>query len=237
VVVAASVTTVALASLARPSFGVLVPALLAAIVVPLAAVVVGDQRRARAVAFGWSAPFIALAVALAGAWRVVGLLGALLFASWLGVVVVMARSFGVLPWRVSCRARTSRPTLACSHRVALVIAATAVVLLASLSVLSSASDLRVVAAWLAVAVVESMAAVDLVGIRQWRFAPQARVATSTLVAIGALLGAGAGAAAVDGHRWCAAAMPVAALCLVGAGWVPARVVDATRQVASPVGKS
>jgi hypothetical protein len=227
VVVLSSLATVALAALIRASVGVVAAALLVAAVVPAAAVAVGGRRWRRLVAIGWSAPFVAVAATIAGAWRVIGPAGALLFAVWIGAVVLVARSFGALPWRGRLSCRADGRLRAFPRRGALSVMAATAALCAVVSV-SSDSELATATRWLVVAVVASMAAVDLVGIRQWRLAPRARLRATALAVTAAAGSVAATIAAPEGSRWWIVPALAGAAVLVVAGWVPARCADATR---------
>ncbi len=228
VAVAISVGTVAAASSEPAPVGSVVAVLLAATALLVLAVVGFGHRRAPVDAFGWSAPFLGVAAAIAAVWRVVGPTGAVLFVSWLGATAVVARSFGSVPWRGRLSARAPRAALGTRHRVGLVVVATTVLLFATLSSISTAPEVRATAAWLAVATLESMAAIDLIGVRQWRIAPRARTRTAALVAASAIGGVGAGSALADGHAAWSVALGLCSLTLVAAGWRPARCADAIR---------
>jgi hypothetical protein len=115
------------------------------------------------------------------------------------------------------------------------VAAVAAGSLAVVSIVSTARDVRTAAGWLSVAVIESMAVIVLVGIRQWRLAPRARTRAAVLAGASALAGVATGDALANGLGWAAVALGVAAVTLVGAGWRPARCVDAVRPTA-PTGR-
>jgi hypothetical protein len=225
VVMGASLLVVGVAALLRASLGVPLAVAVAVTAVPASALLIGDRRRVRLIAFGWSAPVVAVALAVACVWRIVGPGGGALFALWLTGLALMAVSYGAPPWRGRLTARRTRRAPPTVHRSGLVVAALGVALLAAAAVGATTRDARAVAAWLAVALVASLATVDLVGIRQWRLAPRARAGAGAVAAAAACVGSGAGAALAVGHRWWAGPLCCAAAALVAAGWRPARCAD------------
>ncbi len=225
VVVVGSVAIMAVGTIAGVFLGPVLGALLAASAVTVATLLMVERRTASAAVFGWSAAFVGVVAAVAKLWPILGPPTALLLACWLATTALAARSFGAPPWRGRLLAPTACPNGCSLHRVGLVIAALVVTLLAAVAMVSVASGVRGAAAWLAVAVLESLAAVDLVGIRQWRLAPSARARVTTVAAGAAVAGVAAGGALANGRAWAAAAAVGSAAVLVVAGWRPARCAD------------
>jgi hypothetical protein len=246
VVIGGSLGTVAAASAVGTPLGSVLGALVAAVAVTFVLVAL-ERRASSVVASGWSLPFLGVAAAIAGVWRVIGPSGAVVFVAGAGATAVVARSFGATPWRVRPSVPATRPVLrarrharhyylhSARHRVGLVVAAVAAGSLAVVSIVSTARDVRTAAGWLSVAVIESMAVIVLVGIRQWRLAPRARTRAAVLAGASALAGVATGDALANGLGWAAVALGVAAVTLVGTGWRPARCVDAVRPTA-PTGR-
>ncbi len=250
VVIGGSLGIVAAASAVGTPLGSVFGALVAAVAVTFVLVAL-ERHGASVAAFGWSLPFVGVAAAIAGVWRVIGPSGVLVFVAWAGATAVVARSFGATPWRVRPSVPATRPVLrarrrvghrarhdilhSARHRVGLVVAAGAAGALAVVSIVSTARGVRTTAGWLSVAVIESMAVIVLVGIRQWRLAPRARTRAAVLAGASALAGVATGDALAKGLGWASVALGVAAVTLVGTGWRPARCVDAVRPTA-PTGR-
>lgn len=230
IAVAVSSGAVVVASTARAPFGPILGPLVAVILVTLAAVALSTRPATPIVTLGWCAPFLGAAAAVAGVWRAFGPPSAAVLVCWLGTTAVVARSFGATPWRGRVTTLAGSRILGTGHRVALVVAASFVALLAALSIVATTRDVRTTAAWLAVAVAESMSAIDLAAIRQWRLAPLARMRTILLTAASAVVAVVAGGALADGRGWWSLVLVVCAATLVAAGWRPACCADAVATI-------
>jgi hypothetical protein len=140
----------------------------------LGAVLTSPGRRHRGVALTWSVPLIAAAVAWAALWSAIGSVGAAVWVSAMGAAVSTAAWSGAPPWRARWELRT--PTRV-GGVAAVALVAVAVVALGG-AVVGTVSHDRSTApawAWLGCGAAEVLVVMTAGGVRQWRFAPRARL--------------------------------------------------------------
>jgi hypothetical protein len=129
----------------------------------------------------WTGPLVCSAIALACGWEAIGPAGAFVFAAGTLTTAAAAATWGAPPWG----SRTLGPWAARhptgAHRVVLSIAGAMSFGLAIAAVTRPAQ--REVLVPLAEAVAAGVAAVAMVGVRQWRFAPRRRVVDAMLLLV------------------------------------------------------
>jgi hypothetical protein len=192
-----------------------VGALAAALVFELVAV----SRPSRIV---WTAPVVGVAIGLAYTWRELGPAGGLAFGAGILAAGVVMAAWGALPWESRVLRHWSIRHGAGTHRVALM----ATVLVAAGLSLAAATvaDERALFTSGATAAATTVAALAMIGVRQWRFAPRrrARDAAVVLSATFAMLLAYP-PFALEGREWAPAILGVAlAACSIVAWPIAAR---------------
>ncbi len=186
---------------------------------------VGSGRRARLVAFGWSAPLVALTFATAVVWHTVGAGGAPLAFAWLAVVAVAAATWGSPPWAGRWVARVSTRVHVRARRALLLGIAVTACTSGVVAVACPPGDPRTAAAGVAVALATSVATACSLGVRQWRFAPRSRAIAASMVGFAVILALGAGRGLAAGHAWAVLVMVLSVALAVAAGWNPSRRAD------------
>jgi hypothetical protein len=183
----------------------------------------------------WTAPLMVSAVALASTWKALHAAGVLVFAAGMASVAAAAVHFGAPPWRSRVLAGWSQRTTWRTHRAIVVAAAAAALAPAVVAIVVASATARAALAPAAAASACGVAAMAMLGVRQWRFAPVARVRDAALVggcALALLLGYLP--LALDGNPWSLAIIGVAVVSTSTIAWMPARlagVASATPLVA------
>jgi hypothetical protein len=172
----------------------------------------------------WTAPVVASAVALATTWQALDAAGALAFAAGLAAVVTAAARLGTLPWRSRVVGAWSRRASTRVQRAMVVAAGALAVGLASVALASTSA--RDVLAPAAAASACGGAAMAMFGVRQWRFAPIARVRDATVVAGCTLVVLLVYLPlALDGDSWALALMGMTVAVNGVIAWTPARLAQ------------
>jgi len=175
----------------------------------------------------WTAPVVVSAVALAGTWRVLHTAGAFVFAAGVAGVTAAAVRFGAPPWRSRVLARWTPRAPRRIHRAMVVGAATLTLALAVVVVAAAPGSARAALAPAAAACACGGAAMAMFGVRQWRFAPVARVLDAAVVGgctVALLLGYLP--LALDGSPWSLAIIGMTVAVTSSVAWVPARLAEA-----------
>jgi hypothetical protein len=175
----------------------------------------------------WTAPVVAAAVALASAWRALHGAGAFVFAVGLAAIVTSAAHFGAPPWPSRVIAAWSRRATRRVHRAIVVASGVLALALATLAVAVASAPGRAALAAAAAACACGGAAMAMFGVRQWRFAPAARVRDATVV-IGCTVALLLGylPLALDRHPWSLAIIAVSVVLSSAVAWMPARHAEA-----------
>jgi hypothetical protein len=235
--------SVAVDHVLRPGRGASVAALtvlaLAGLVFAAVAVVVGGSARAvEAQRLAWVAPLLPVAAALAVGGRLIGDTGALALTGGLVLVLCVTAWWGAPPWASRVLAATARAAPPHGSRAALAATAALSVGGGVVGALTTAEP-RVALVLVAFAAAETCAAIALVAIRQWRFAPRARTRSAAIVCVASAASFGYAAAAFAGRFWAPAllavvvAVPVVVAWQLGALADRARIRAAARAVPAP----
>jgi hypothetical protein len=164
----------------------------------------------------WALPLLALAGALALAWRRLGMAGAAVFA--LGVVATLSAVawWGAPPWTSRVLARAGRRGPRTGRRLVLVATAlTASPPAAAALVVHEARDVLVLTAF---AALQADVSVALVGVRQWRFAPTPRLWSAAALLAAAMLGFAYAGLGFRGDAWGLPVLVVALAVPTIVGW-------------------
>jgi hypothetical protein len=174
----------------------------------------------------WTAPVVASAVALGSAWKALHGAGAFVFAAGLAAIAAAAVRFGAPPWRSRLIGAWSRRATRPVHRAIVVGTGGLALVLATIATAVASPTARAALAPRAAACACGGGAVAMFGVRQWRFAPVARVRDATLVTvcIVAIL-LGYLPLALDRDAWSLAIIGVTVALCSAVAWLPARLAE------------
>jgi hypothetical protein len=174
----------------------------------------------------WTTPIVLVAVLLANAWNALGVAGAVVLA--VGVLVVLAGTAWVAapPWDSRCLGRVLGTRCRCRARVA-VFALSAAALAAGQLALADAGRSRAVWVLAAAACAESLIAMTLGAVRQWRFAPAPRIRSALALGVLAILAVLAYVPLADnGSGWSIVCLAGVLVGTAAIAWPLARFTDA-----------
>jgi hypothetical protein len=177
----------------------------------------------------WTAPVVAGAVAFASTWKALHGAGAFVFAAGVVGIAAGAALFGAPAWRSRVLGAWSRHATRPVHRAIVVAAGTLALVLATVAIAVASTTARAAVVPAAAACACAGAAMAMSGVRQWRFAPFARVRDATVVAgcaVGLLLAYLP--LALDGNAWSIAIIGVTVAVNSAVAWLPARLAEAGR---------
>ncbi len=128
----------------------------------------------------WTAPLVCCAIALAYGWEAIGAAGALVFGAGALATAAAAAAWGAPPWGSRALGPWAARHRTAGHRAVVSITAALSIGLAIAAVIDVTAD-RPVLVSLAEAAGAGVAAMAMIGVRQWRFAPRRRAVDAALL--------------------------------------------------------
>jgi hypothetical protein len=207
--------------LPRTADGLAFGALTAGVAFEVVTLLVAPQRRRQTFARAWTVPLLAVSVAAAAVWRVVGHVGGLVLAALVVTALIGWAGWGAPAWGSRLAARAATPMRPQLLRIALVVVAGLALAAAVLGVSASEHAAAVAWSWTSAGLGEVAIAMTAAGVRQWRFAPwpRRRGFVATLAAAVVLVGAAAPLGA-RGSVWGPVVVGVAMVAVVLTARVP-----------------
>jgi hypothetical protein len=219
--------------LPRTMSGVAVGAATAGFAFAAVAVLVGSDRRRHATAVLWGLPLLAAVLAWAMVWRTLEIVGVsgggVGFVAALAATFAAAVSWGTPTWRSRLLTHATAHLPLRLLLPVLITTALAATAGAVLGVIARDHALTVGGAWASAGLGDTAAAMAVLGVRQWRFAPRPRMIGLVALLVAAAAFTAAVPALVIHRSWWGPVTTVAAVtAVVAVARRPAAVAGATR---------